>query len=220
VTQVQRERAADFDVERYLNTGEARKKIVAYRKGQLIFSQGEPSQGVLYLQRGILKRTVTSAAGKEAITAIFHGGDFFGEECLAGQLQRATSATALEDSIVLEIEKKEMNRMLREERRFAGRFIAHILKRKIRVEADLADQLLNLGEKRLARALLLVVDCAEEGRQRKYGPYFSQEVLAEIIGTTRSRVNFFMNKFRKLGYLDYKDGLQVDRSRLRTLLHG
>jgi CRP/FNR family cyclic AMP-dependent transcriptional regulator len=208
-----------FDVASYLETSGVKRTIVAYRKRQTIFSQGDVSQSVLYLQSGSVKITVTSSSGKEAVIALLHPGDFFGEGCIAGQPLRVTTAVAMDPSSVLEIDKKEMIRVIHEEHDFSDRFVAHMLKRNVRVEEDLVDQLFNSSEKRLARALLLIARYGNEGKAEKIVAHVSQGTLAEMIGTTRSRVSFFMNKFRKLGFIKYNGGLHINDSLLRVILH-
>jgi CRP/FNR family cyclic AMP-dependent transcriptional regulator len=212
-----RKRAA-FDVEKYLHTAGVERKIALYRKGQIIFSQGEESQSVFHLQQGGVKLTVTSSAGKEAVTALLYAGDFFGEGCIAGQSLRVATATAMEAVSAVVISKREMIRVIHEEHDFADRFVAHMLKRNIRIEEDLTDQLFNSSEKRLARALLLVARYGKEEQPEKIVAKLSQETLAEMIGTTRGRVSFFMNKFRKLGYIKYNGGLHINSSLLRVIL--
>lgn len=207
-----------FDLVKYLESSGARKKVVDYRKGQVIFSQGEPATSVLYLQRGTVKLSVTSSSGKEAVVALLRPGDFFGEGCIAGQPLRVARATAMEPSSILEIEKREMIRVIHEEHEFSDRFVAHMLKRNVRVEEDLVDQLFNSSEKRLARTLLLIARYGNNERPQKIIARVSQETLAEMIGTTRSRVSFFMNKFRKLGFIKYNGGLQINDSLLRVIL--
>ncbi|OFW03827.1 MAG: Crp/Fnr family transcriptional regulator [Acidobacteria bacterium RIFCSPLOWO2_02_FULL_68_18] len=207
-----------FDAEAYLeSTGPAR-KIVKYRQGAVVFSQGGPANDVRYLQKGAIKVSVLSRIGKEAVVAILAPGDFFGEGALAGQSVRIETATAMTASSVLIIEKDAMVRLLREEPLFASRFISHMLTRNIRIEADLVDQLFNSSEKRLARTLLLLARYGQANPQRTL-PKISQETLAEMIGATRSRVNFFMNKFRKLGLIEYNGGLKVNSSLLSVVLH-
>jgi CRP/FNR family cyclic AMP-dependent transcriptional regulator len=208
-----------FDVASYLETSGVKRKIVAYRKRQTIFSQGDVSRSVLYLQTGTVKITVTSSSGKEAVIALLHPGDFFGEGCIAGQPLRVTTAVAMAPSSVLEIDKKEMIRVIHDEHDFSDRFVAHMLKRNVRVEEDLVDQLFNSSEKRLARALLLIARYGNEGKPEKIVARVSQGTLAEMIGTTRSRVSFFMNKFRKLGFIKYNGGLHINDSLLRVILH-
>jgi CRP-like cAMP-binding protein len=211
-------RTPSFDVEDYLNTVGVARKIVSHRKGQVIFSQGDQGRSVLYLQQGAVKLTITSSRGKEAVIALLYPGDFFGEGCIAGQPLRVATAIAVEPTTALAIERQEMIRVLHKEHEFSGRFVAHMLKRNIRVEEDLADQLFNSSEKRLARTLLLVARYGKTEQPEKVVAKISQETLAEMIGTTRSRVSFFMNKFRKLGYIKYNGGLQINSSLLRVVL--
>lgn len=207
-----------FDVETYLNTAGIARKIVNYRKGQVIYSQGEPGRCVLYLQEGGVKLTITSSNGKEAIIALLYPGDFFGEGCIAGQPLRTATASAVEPATALMIGKQEMIRVIHQEHQFSDRFVSHMLKRNVRVEEDLADQLFNSSEKRLARTLLLVARYGKKAQPEKIVAKISQESLAEMVGTTRSRVSFFMNKFRKLGYIKYNGGLQINSSLLRVVL--
>ena len=207
-----------FDAEAYLaSTGPAR-KVVKYRQGAVVFSQGDPADDVRYLQTGAIKVSVLSRIGKEAVVAMLAPGDFFGEGALAGQSVRIETATAMTASSVLIIDKDAMARLLQAEPLFAGRFISHMLTRNIRIEADLVDQLFNSSEKRLARTLLLLARYGQANPQRTL-PKISQETLAEMIGATRSRVNFFMNKFRKLGLIEYNGGLKVNSSLLSVVLH-
>jgi CRP/FNR family transcriptional regulator, cyclic AMP receptor protein len=207
-----------FDVETYLSTAGIARKVVNYRKGQVIYSQGEASRSVLYLQQGGVKLTITSSRGKEAIIALFYPGDFFGEGCIAGQPLRTATASAVEPTTALMIAKQEMIRVIHQEHQFSDRFVSHMLKRNVRVEEDLADQLFNSSEKRLARTLLLVARYGKAVQPEKIVAKISQESLAEMVGTTRSRVSFFMNKFRKLGYIKYNGGLQINSSLLRVVL--
>jgi CRP/FNR family cyclic AMP-dependent transcriptional regulator len=207
-----------FDAATYLETAGVQRKIARYRKGQIIFSQGDVSRSVLYLQAGSVKISVTSSGGKEAVIAFLEAGDFFGEGCIAGQPVRVAKATAMGAISVLEIEKREMMRVIHEEHEFSDRFVAHMLKRNVRVEEDLVDQLFNSSEKRLARALLIIARYGKEDKAEKIVARVSQGTLAEMIGTTRGRVSFFMNKFRKLGFIKYNGGLQVNDSLLRVLL--
>jgi CRP/FNR family transcriptional regulator, cyclic AMP receptor protein len=215
--------ARAFDTGAYLETSGVKRKILNYRQGQTIFSQGDSSGSVLYLQSGSVKIAVTSSTGKEAVVALLTSGDFFGEGCIAGQPLRVSTATAMASSSVLEIEKREMIRVIHEEHEFSDRFVAHMLKRNVRVEEDLVDQLFNSSEKRLARALLLIARYGNETKTEKIIARVSQETLAEMIGTTRSRVSYFMNKFRKLGFIKYNGGfnggLHVNDSLLRVILH-
>ena len=209
-----------FNASAYLETAGVKRKIVTYRKRQTIFSQGDASRSVFYLRAGSVKITVTSSAGKEAVIALLHPGDFFGEGCIAGQPLRVARATAMGPVSALEIERREMIRVIHEEHDFSDRFVAHMLKRNVRVEEDLVDQLFNSSEKRLARALLLIARYGNEGKPEKIVARVSQGTLAEMVGTTRSRVSFFMNKFRKLGFIKYNGGsLQVSDSLLRVILH-
>jgi CRP/FNR family transcriptional regulator, cyclic AMP receptor protein len=207
-----------FDPEVYLeSTGPAR-KVVKYRRGQVIFPQGAPANDIRYIQKGAIKISVLSRIGKEAVVAMLSPGDFFGEGALAGQLVRIETATAMTPSSVLIIEKEAMVRLLHEEPLFADRFLSHMLSRNMRIEADLVDQLFNSSEKRLARALLLLARYGQAKPQQTL-PRISQETLAEMIGATRSRVNFFMNKFRKLGLIEYNGALKVNSSLLTVVLH-
>ena len=211
-------KATVFEAARYLNTAGIAKKVANFRKGQTIFSQGDPSDSVLYLQRGSVKLTIISSGGKEAVIALLYAADFFGEGCIAGQPLRIATAVALEPTTVLLIGKKEMIRVLHEEHEFSDRFVSHMLKRNVRVEEDLVDQLFNSTEKRLAHILLLVARYGKAEEPEKIVAKISQETLAEMIGTTRSRVSVFMNKFRKLGYIKYNGGLHINSSLLRIVL--
>ena len=207
-----------FDLEHYLeSTGPAR-KVVRFRRGAVVFSQGDPSDDVRYLLEGSIKLSVLSPLGKEAIVAILTAGSFFGEGALAGQPIRISTATAMTASTVLVIEKAAIVRLLHEQPTFADRFIAHMLSRNIRIEADLVDQLFNSSEKRLARTLLLLARYGQANPQPTL-PKISQETLAEMIGATRSRVNFFMNKFKKLGFIEYNGGIKVNTALLSIVLH-
>jgi CRP/FNR family cyclic AMP-dependent transcriptional regulator len=208
-----------FDAGVYLESAGVKRKIVPYHKGQAIFSQGEKCDSVFYLQTGVVKITVNSSAGKEAVIALLEPGDFFGEGCISGQSLRVSTATAMGPVSVMEIEKQEMNRVIHEEREFSDRFVAHMLKRNIRIEEDLVDQLFNSSEKRLARALLLIARYGNNEKPQKIVAQVSQGTLAEMVGTTRSRVSFFMNRFRKLGFIKYNGGLEVNDSLLRVILH-
>ena len=211
-------RRRPFDAEAYLqSTGPAR-KVVKHRRGEEIFAQGDPATDVRYLQKGVIKISVLSRIGKEAVIAMLSPGDFFGEGALAGQTVRIETATALAPSNVLTIEKEAMVRLLHEEPLFADRFLSHMLARNMRIEADLVDQLFNSSEKRLARTLLLLARYGQANPHRTL-PKISQETLAEMIGATRARVNFFMNKFRKLGFIEYNGGLKINSSLLSIVLH-
>jgi CRP/FNR family transcriptional regulator, cyclic AMP receptor protein len=207
-----------FDAEAYLaSTGPAR-KVVKYRRGEVGFAQGDPANDIRYVQKGSIKISVLSRIGKEAVVAILSSGDFFGEGALAGQSVRIETATAIAPSSVLIIQKQAMARLLHEEPLFADRFLSHMLSRNMRIEADLVDQLFNSSEKRLARTLLLLARYGQANPQRTL-PKISQETLAEMIGATRARVNFFMNKFRKLGFIEYNGGLKINGSLLSIVLH-
>jgi CRP/FNR family transcriptional regulator, cyclic AMP receptor protein len=207
-----------FDVKAYLeSTGPAR-TVVKYRRGEVVFSQGDPGDDIRYIQKGAIKLSVLSRIGKEAVVAILTAGDFFGEGALAGQSIRIGTATAAVASTVLVIEKEAMVRLLHEEHGFSDRFISYMLTRNIRIEADLVDQLFNSSERRLARTLLLLARYGQANAPSTL-PKISQETLAEMIGTTRSRVNFFMNKFRKLGLIEYNGGLKVNSALLSVVLH-
>jgi CRP/FNR family cyclic AMP-dependent transcriptional regulator len=210
-----------FDPKTFLSTIDRGRKIAAFAKKQAIFVQGDPSDAVFYIQKGKVRLTVLSNSGKEAIIGVLNEGDFFGEGCLTGQLLRLCSATAITDGSVMRIEKKSMMEVLHREHSFSDMFVAYLLSRNIRYEEDLVDQLFNSSEKRLARILLLLAHFGKEGVQETPIPNISQETLAEMIGTTRSRVSFFMNRFRKLGFIDYHggDALQVHTSLLNVVLH-
>ena len=215
-----RKRAAPFDPKTFLAIVDGGKHILKCRKKQALFSQGEPADAVFYLIAGKVKLTVLSSKGKEAVIAILGQREFFGEACLTGQLVRTASATALEESTIMRIEKAAMIRILREEPTFAELFISHLLSRNIRIEEDLVDQLFNSSEKRLARILLLLAHFGKESKvEELIVPKISQETLADMVGTTRSRVSFFLNKFRKLGFLDYNGGMHVHSSLINIVLH-
>jgi len=195
------------------------RKVVEFKKKQTIYSQGDPGQHVFYIQKGRVRLSVVNKTGKEAVVATLGPGDFFGEGCLAAQPLRIGTATATAPTSVLMIERKEMIRVLHDEHAFSDRFISHMLSRNIRIEEDLVDQLFNSSEKRLARTLLLLARYGKEDKPENVLPKVSQEMLAEMVGTTRSRVNFFMNKFRKLGFIKYNGGLQINTSLLSVVLH-
>ncbi|HXD72529.1 MAG TPA: Crp/Fnr family transcriptional regulator [Vicinamibacterales bacterium] len=207
-----------FDVEVYLESAGPMRKVAKYRTGQVVFSQGDTADDIRYLQKGAIKLSVLSHIGKEAVVAMLAPGDFFGEGALAGQPLRIGTATAIAASSVLCIERDAMVRLLRDEPAFSNRFLNYMLTRNIRIEADLVDQLFNSSEKRLARTLLLMARYGEADPQKTL-PKISQETLAEMIGATRTRVNFFMNKFRKLGFIEYNGGLKVNSSLLTVVLH-
>jgi CRP/FNR family cyclic AMP-dependent transcriptional regulator len=208
-----------FDAQAFLDSAGVARKVVQYQKGEKIFSQGELAVSVMYLQKGGIKLAVVNQVGKEAVVAILGGGDFFGEGCLAGQHVRMATATAITPSSVLVIEKNEMVRVLHAEHALSDRFMAYMLSRNIRIEEDLIDQLFNSSEKRLARALLLLARYGKDSQPEKMLPRVSQEMLAEMIGTTRSRVNFFMNRFKKMGFIRQNGGLHVHSSLLSVVLH-
>jgi|SRR5579862_3966380 CRP-like cAMP-binding protein len=208
-----------FNAQEFLDSAGVARKVVVFPKKAAIFGQGDTAKHVMYIQQGGVKLSVINANGKEAVVAVLKAGDFFGEGCLAGQPLRMGSATSTAATTVLEIEKEEMIRVLHTEHEFSDRFITHMLSRNIRVEEDLIDQLFNSTEKRLARALLLLSRYGKENEPQKILPRVSQETLAEMIGTTRSRVNLFMNKFKKLGFIDNTNGLEVNSSLLSVVLH-
>ena len=195
------------------------RKVANFRRKETVFSQGDPAKNVMYIREGGVKLSVVHATGKEAVVAMLGPGDFFGEGCLAGQSTCMATAIAIAPTTVLVIEKSEMIRVLHSEHEFSDRFIAYMLARNIRVEEDLVDQLFNSSEKRLARTLLLLARYGASDQPQKVLPKVSQEMLAEMIGTTRPRVNFFMNKFRKLGFIQYNGGLRVNNSLLSVVLH-
>jgi CRP/FNR family transcriptional regulator, cyclic AMP receptor protein len=199
--------------------GVVRAEHVAYKSGATIFRQGEPATTIIYIEKGAVRLSVVSHAGKEAVIAILDGGDFFGEGCLVGQSVRTATAMAVSECSAMRISRREITRKLHADESFADSFMSHILKRKIRMEEDLIDQLFNSTEKRLARALLLLAQYGKSDGPRRALPKVSQEILAEMVGTTRPRVNFFMNKFRKLGFVDYDaTGVKVNHSLLGVVL--
>ena len=208
-----------FNVQAFLDSAGVARKIVDYRRSQKIYAQGEPATSVMYIQSGGVKLSVVNEVGKEAVVGILASGDFFGEGCLAGQSICMGTATAITPTAILVIEKNEMMRVLRAEHALSNRFMSYILSRNIRIEEDLIDQLFNSSEKRLARTLLLLARYGKESQPQKLLPRVSQEMLAEMIGTTRQRVNFFMTKFRKMGFIHYNGGLQVHNSLLSVVLH-
>lgn len=216
-------RRASFDPKSFLaRIGDGR-TIGKYRKGEIIFSQGDPGDAVFYIQKGKAKLTVVSEQGREAVIAMLGADEFFGEGCLAGQAQRIATVTAMTDSIIARLEKSAIIQVIHREPAFSELFIAHLLGRSIRVEADLVDQLFNSSEKRLARLLLLLANFGKEETPEPIIAKISQETLAEMIGTTRSRVSFFMNKFRKLGFIAYnggiEGGIEIHSSLLNVVLH-
>ena len=208
-----------FEAEAFLNSADITKKIAEFRRSGIIFAQGDPCDSVMYIQNGAVRLSVLSHSGKEAIVAVLGPGDFLGEGALAGQPVRIGTATAVAASTVLILPKQQMIRLLHEEPGFSDRFIQYMLSRNLRIEEDLVDQLFNSSEKRLARTLLLLARYGKEDKPQRVLPKLSQELLAEMIGTTRSRVNFFMNKFRKLGFIEYNGGLKINTSLLSVVLH-
>ena len=210
-----------FDAQAFLDSAGVARTIAEYRKSQKLYSQGDPASAVLYIQKGGVKISVVNEVGREAVVALLAPGDFFGEGCLTGAPVRMGIATAIAPTTVLAIEKEEMLRVLHEEHNLSDRFIGYLLTRNVRVEADLVDQLFNSIEKRLARMLLLLARYGKQDQpQKKLLPRVSQETLAEMVGTTRPRINLFMNKFRKLGFIHYNNGgIQVHDSLLSVVLH-
>jgi CRP/FNR family cyclic AMP-dependent transcriptional regulator len=208
-----------FNAQAFLDSAGLARRVVEYRRSEKIYSQGESAKDVLYIQKGGIKLSVVNEVGKEAVVAMLGPGDFFGEGGMAGQLLRMGTATAITSTTLLVIEKKEMIRVLHTEHAFSDRFLAYMLSRNIRIEEDLVDQLFNSSEKRLARTLLLLAQYGKQDQPQKRLPKVSQETLAEMIGTTRSRVNFFMNKFKKLGFIKYNGGLHINTSLLSVVLH-
>ena len=208
-----------FNAQAFLDSAGIARKIVAFRRAEVIFSQGAPCEHVLYIQTGSVKLSVLSKTGREAVVAMLGPGEFFGEGCLAGQPVRMGSASATTDSTILLVDKDQMVRLLHKQHAMSDRFIAHMLARNIRIEQDLVDQLFNSSEKRLARTLLLFARYGEHDKPVRKIPPISQATLAEMVGTTRSRVNFFMKKFQRLGFIDYTGGLKVNHSLLTVVLH-
>jgi CRP/FNR family transcriptional regulator, cyclic AMP receptor protein len=211
--------APAFDLKAILDSTGVARRVVRFAAGTEVFAQGAPANSVFYLQSGAVKLSVLSPTGKEAVVAMLGLGDFFGEGCLAGQPLRMSTAVAVVPTRVLRIQKREMVRMLHEHSEFSDRFITHMLARNIRIEEDLVDQLFNSSEKRLARTLLLLARYGKEDVPQRTLPKLSQETLAEMVGTTRSRVNFFMNKFRDLGFIEYNGEIKVNSSLLTVVLH-
>jgi CRP/FNR family cyclic AMP-dependent transcriptional regulator len=211
--------ADPFDLRSFLQSAGVSGRSVRFTVNDVVFAQGAQASTVFYVQSGSIKLTVVSSTGKEAVVAMLGQGDFIGEGCLAGQALRMATATAVAPAALLRIEKADMARMLHDQPAFSDRFIAHMLARNIRIEEDLIDQLFNSSEKRLARTLLLLARYGHEDTIERTLPRLSQETLAEMVGTTRSRVNFFMNKFRKLGFIEYNGGLKVKKALLSVVLH-
>ena len=214
-----RKRPEPFNAKDFLTKVGSGKTMLRSRKKQIVFSQGDPADAVFYIQEGKIKLTVVSQQGKEAVVAILARGDFFGEGCLAGQAFRMATATAIEDFTIVRIEKDAMVHVIQQQPTFSEVFMSYLLSHNIRIEEDLVDHLFNSSEKRLARVLLLLAHFGKEGKPEPVIPKISQETLAEMIGTTRSRVSFFMNKFRKMGFIHYNGGLQVHSSLLNIVLH-
>jgi len=208
-----------FDAQAFLDSAGVKRTIAKYARAMKIFAQGDPATDVLYIQSGSVRLSVLSKTGREAVIATLGPREFFGEGCLAGQPIRMGSATAITPSSILVIQKQEMVRVLHEESALSDRFLAHVLSRNIRVEEDLVDQLFNSSEKRLARALLLLARYGNDDTPVRAIPTVSQEILAEMVGTTRSRVNFFMNKFRALGLIEYNGEIKIRKALLSVVLH-
>ena len=208
-----------FDLKMFLSKTQGARTRADHDENGVIFSQGDPADAVFYIHKGKVKLTVLSRQGKEAVVAILGAGDFFGEGCLAGQSLRMATAVALSGCSIMRIQKEAVVRTLHDEPTFSEVFVAHLLSRNIRIEEDLVDQLFNSSEKRLARVLLLLANFGKEGTPQTVIPKMSQETLAAIIGTTRSRVSFFMNRFRKLGFIEYNGGLTIHSSLLNVVLH-
>jgi len=208
-----------FDAQAFLDSAGLSRKVRQFKRAEVVFSQGAAAESVMYIQDGGVKITAVSASGKEAIIAILGPGEFFGEGCLAGQTLRMGNATAITTSTVLVIDKKEMQHVLHEQHDLSDLFINFVLTRNIRVEEDLVDQLFNSTEKRLARTLLLLARYGKQDHPQRVLPKVSQETLAEMIGTTRTRVNLFMNKFRKLGFIKYNGEIEINTSLLSVVLH-
>jgi len=208
-----------FDPKTFLTKVNGGQSISEYRKGQIVYEQGGPADSVFYIQKGKAKKAIVSDQGKEAVVALFAAGDFFGEGCLAGEKLRLATVSAMTECVIVRLAKENIIRVIHEEPAFAELFIAHLLHRNSRVEEDLVDQLFNSSEKRLARTLLLLANFGKEGEPEPILAKISQETLAEMIGTTRSRVSGFMNKFRKLGLIDYNGHIEVHRSLLNVVLH-
>jgi CRP/FNR family transcriptional regulator, cyclic AMP receptor protein len=212
-------RPGSFNAREFLDTAGLSRKVMEYGRNESIYSQGQPAETVLYVQKGGVKLSVVSGSGKEAVVAMFGPGDFFGEGCMAGQTLRMGTTTAATPSTLLVIQKRELLRVLHAEHELSDHFIAYMLAHNIRVEEDLIDQLFNSSEKRLARTLLLLARYGEADQPLNLLPRVSQETLASMVGTTRSRVNFFMNKFRKLGFIEYNGRIKVNKSLLTVVLH-
>ena len=213
-----RKSKSEFDARAFLARADGGVTVSNYRRGQVVFTQGDPADSIFFIQEGKVKVTVVSRQGKEAVIAFLEAGDFIGEGCLTGRPRRISTARALLDSVITRVDRPTMVRMLREEPNLSELFTAHLLARTLRVEEDLVDQLFNSSEKRLARALLLLANFGKDGRHESVAKV-SQETLADMVGTTRSRVSHFMNKFRQLGYINYNGDLEVHSSLLDAVLH-
>jgi len=211
--------ADTFNPQAFLDTAGVSRKVMEYRRGESIYSQGDAAETVMYLQQGGVKFAAANGSGKEAVVAMFGPGDFFGEGCMAGQLLRMGTTSAITPTTLLVIQKKDLLRVLHEQHELSDHFIAYMLARNIRIEEDLIDQLFNSSEKRLARTLLLLARYGEQEQPDRVLPKVSQETLAGMIGTTRSRVNFFLNKFRKLGFIECNGKIKVNKSLLTVVLH-
>jgi CRP/FNR family cyclic AMP-dependent transcriptional regulator len=207
-----------FDLKVFLSTVDGGRTIAKYRKNETVFSQGDSAEAVFYVEEGSVKVTVVSAQGKEAVIAILGEGDFFGEGCLTGQPRRLATVAAMTQSVIMRLDKAAIVRVLHEEPKFSEMFMSYLLTRNARVEADLVDQLFNSSEKRLARLLLMMANFGKEGRPETIIAKISQETLAEMVGTTRSRINVFMNKFRQLGFIEYDGAIHVHSSLLNVVL--
>jgi CRP/FNR family cyclic AMP-dependent transcriptional regulator len=212
-------RKPPFDPKVFLAKVNGGRSVADYRKGQIVYTQGQPADSVFYIQSGKVRKTVVSEQGKEAVVALLGTGDFFGEGCLTGEPLRLATVSAMTECVIVRIAKADITRVIHKEPAFAELFIAHLLSRNSRVEEDLVDQLFNSSEKRLARVLLLLANFGKEGRPEPVIAKISQETLAEMIGTTRSRVSHFMNKFRELGLIDYNGHIEVHSSLLNLVLH-
>jgi CRP/FNR family cyclic AMP-dependent transcriptional regulator len=208
-----------FNPQVFLDTAGVARRVIEYRRGETIYSQGDAADTVMYIQKGGVKFSVVNGAGREAVVGMFGPSDFFGEGCMAGQPLRMGTASAITPTTLLVIQKKELLRVLHEEHELSDQFIAYMLAHNIRVEEDLIDQLFNSSEKRLARTLLLLARYGKQEQPDRILPKVSQETLASMVGTTRSRVNFFMNKFRKLGFIEYNGKIKVNKSLLTVVLH-
>jgi CRP/FNR family cyclic AMP-dependent transcriptional regulator len=209
----------EFNAQAFLDTAGIARKVMEYRRGESVYSQGEAAGTVMYIQKGGVKLSVVNGSGKEAVVAMFGPTDFFGEGCMAGQTIRMGTTTAVTPTTLLVIQKEELLRVLHAEHELSDHFIAYMLAHNIRVEEDLIDQLFNSSEKRLARTLLLLARYGTQEQPDRILPKVSQETLASMVGTTRSRVNFFMNKFRKLGFIEYNGKIKINKSLLSVVLH-